>query len=75
MIPRVRKREIIVKYKENMQLQGCAMPYRIAPCLLGWMCRFCSVRGRSRHDLAMIWEQHACVCMCFIRFVDTLGQS
>jgi hypothetical protein len=33
MIPRVCKQGIIVKCNENVQLQGCAMPYQIAPCL------------------------------------------
>jgi hypothetical protein len=40
-------------------LQGCAMHYRLAPWLLGWTCRFCTVRGWSRHDLAMTWERYA----------------
>jgi hypothetical protein len=49
-----------VNYKETVQLQeGSAMPYRFVPCLLGWTCRFCAVRGWSRHDLAMTWERYA----------------
>jgi hypothetical protein len=41
------------------------MPYQIAPCLFGWTCRFCIVRGWSRHDLGMIWEWYASVTYVF----------
>jgi hypothetical protein len=53
-----------------MQLQGCAMPSRMAPCLLGWTCRFCTVRGRSRHDLAMTWGWYASVLRVFCKVFE-----
>jgi hypothetical protein len=47
------------------------MPYSMAPCLLGWMWRFCTVRGWSRHDLAMIWERYTAVLhLVYIVFGD-----
>jgi hypothetical protein len=59
----------------NVQLQGCAVPYRMAPCLLGWMCRFCTVRGWSRHDLAMNWEWYASVFHVFYKVIGDFGSK
>jgi hypothetical protein len=48
------------------------MPVRMAPCLLGWTCSFCIVRGWSRHDLAMTWERHTSVLHVFCKVFGDL---
>jgi hypothetical protein len=53
------------KPQGDMQLQVCTMPYRMAPCLLGWTCGFCTVQGWSHHGLAMTWERRASVVYLF----------
>jgi hypothetical protein len=36
-----------------VQLQGCAVPYQIAPCFFVWICRFCAVQGSSGADISL----------------------
>jgi hypothetical protein len=63
------KTKHLVNRKENVQLQGCAMPSLMSPCRVGWTRGFCTVWGWSRHDLAMTWERYDSVLHVFYMLV------